>query len=166
MPPRNRAAGWSAAPDVFAGFRYDGTRVADIVAAAGVSNDTLHAHVASTADLLTAAMRYGRRALASMFTANPACPVIEFLTMTGRRPGTTMMLKVSCIEALAAARSDPAVARLMRARIGERAEWLSGLIGLAQATGAIGSADRPSLLARVVTAVRPAEPDAPAGRAR
>jgi hypothetical protein len=79
----------------------------------------------------------------------------------------------------------------MRAYIDERAGWLSGLIELAQASGeidpalsssavadfclqlaigsvlvtpdlhAIGSAERASLLARIITTLRPAEPDVP-----
>ena len=47
-----------AAADVFAERGYDGTRVADIAAAAGVSNGALYAHFASKADLLVAALRH------------------------------------------------------------------------------------------------------------
>src|SRR5215469_17322934 len=42
----------AAAADVFAERGYDGTRVADIAAAAGVSNGALYAHFGSKAELL------------------------------------------------------------------------------------------------------------------
>ena len=45
-----------AAADVFAERGYDGTRVADIATAAGVSNGALYAHFPSKADLLVDAL--------------------------------------------------------------------------------------------------------------
>ena len=62
-----------AAADVFAERGYDGTRVADIATAAGVSNGALYAHFPSKADLLVDALRtHGRRLLADLFAAR-AC---------------------------------------------------------------------------------------------
>jgi len=62
-----------AAADVFAERGYDGTRVADIAAAAGVSNGALYAHFGSKAELLVDALRtHGRRLLADVFAADPA----------------------------------------------------------------------------------------------
>src|ERR1700758_508229 len=59
-----------AAADVFAERGYDGTRVAHIAAAAGVSNGALYAHFGSKAELLTGALRaHGRRLLADMVGA-------------------------------------------------------------------------------------------------
>src|SRR5260370_39652317 len=72
-----------AAADVFAERGYEGTRVADIAAAAGVSNGALYAHFASKAELLVAALRtHGRRVLADMFAAHPG------------RPGTHLLLDI------------------------------------------------------------------------
>src|SRR5689334_24286331 len=57
-----------AAADVFAERGYDGTRVADIAAVAGVSNGAMYAHFASKAELLAGALRtHGRRLLADLF---------------------------------------------------------------------------------------------------
>src|SRR6266496_1457488 len=54
-----------AAADMFAERGYDGTRVADIAAAAGLSNGAMYAHFASKAELLVGALRaHGRRLLA------------------------------------------------------------------------------------------------------
>jgi len=126
-----------AAADAFAAQGYDGTRVADIAASAGVSNGALYAHFGSKADLLVGALRaHGRRHLADMFEADPARPIGEMLLEIGQRlcrePDAGGYLLV---EALVAARRDPGVARPMRDDMGERADWLTQLIRGAQACG-------------------------------
>ncbi|MFG1708833.1 TetR family transcriptional regulator [Nonomuraea sp. M3C6] len=56
-----RARLLQAAVVVFAERGYDGTRVADIAQAAGVSNGALYAHFGSKAELLVAALhQHGR----------------------------------------------------------------------------------------------------------
>jgi AcrR family transcriptional regulator len=126
-----------AAADAFAQRGYDGTRVADIAASAGVSNGALYAHFGSKAELLVAALRaHGRRHLADMFAADPGRPVAEMLLAIGRglrsRPDAGGYLLV---EALVAARRDEDVARPLRDYMGERAAWLEQLIRGAQACG-------------------------------
>ena len=60
-----------AAADVFAQRGYDGTRVADIAAAAGVSNGALYAHFGSKAELLVAALRrHGKQLLAELLATH------------------------------------------------------------------------------------------------
>lgn len=126
-----------AAADAFAERGYDGTRVADIAAAAGVSNGALYAHFASKADLLVAALHtHGRRGLADMFAADPDRSVTDLLLTIGQqllRPSDARGSLV--IEALAAARRDQDVAVPMRTYMAERADWLAGLIQVAQAAG-------------------------------
>ena len=126
-----------AAADAFAAQGYDGTRVADIAASAGVSNGALYAHFGSKAELLVGALRaHGRRHLADMFAADPGRSVAEMLLATGRRlrrrpdAGGSLL-----VEALVAARRDEDVARPMRDYMGERADWLAQLIRTAQASG-------------------------------
>jgi len=124
-----------AAADAFAARGYDGTRVADIAASAGVSNGALYAHFGSKAELLVGALReHGRKGLADMFAADPGRPVAEMLLAIGRRlrhrPDAGGYLQV---EALVAARRDEDVARPMRDYMGERADWLTELIRCAQA---------------------------------
>ena len=123
-----------AAADVFAERGYDGTRVADIAAAAGVSNGALYAHFASKADLLVAALRaHGRNLLADMFAAGPDRPVMELLLAVGRwLPRRRDARGYLIVEALVAARRDEDVARPMHEYVGERADWLAGLMRLAQ----------------------------------
>jgi AcrR family transcriptional regulator len=138
-----------AAADVFAERGYDGTRVADIAAAAGVSNGALYAHFASKADLLVAALRaHGRHQLADMFAADPDQPVMELLLAVGRwLPRRRDARDYLIVEALVAARRDEDVARPMREYVGERADWLAGLMRLAQAGGELDPALPPAALA-------------------
>jgi len=138
-----------AAADVFAERGYDGTRVADIAAAAGVSNGALYAHFSSKADLLVAALRtHGRRQLADMFAADPGRSVTDLLLVIGR--GLLRQSDASealIVEALVAARRDEDVARPMRDYIRERGEWLAGLMEVAQSDGEIDPRLSPAALA-------------------
>jgi AcrR family transcriptional regulator len=119
-----------AAAGVFAERGYDGTRVAEISAAAGVSNGAMYAHFASKAELLVNALRtHGRRMLADVFAAEPGQPVTELLLVIGRRlPRRRDARGYLIVEALVAARRDEDVTRLMRGYVGERAGWLAGLM--------------------------------------
>jgi AcrR family transcriptional regulator len=138
-----------AAADVFAERGYDGTRVADIAAAAGVSNGALYAHFASKADLLVDALRtHGRHLLGELFAADPDRPVVDLLLTVGRwLPRRRDARGYLIVEALVAARRDEDVARLMRGYVGERADWLAELMRVAQAGGELDPALSPSALA-------------------
>ncbi len=140
-----------AAADVFAERGYDGTRVADIAAAAGVSNGALYAHFASKADLLTGALRtHGRRLLAEVFAAEPDRSITDLLLVIGRwLPRRRDARGYLIVEALVAARRDQDVARPMRDYVGERAEWLADLMRAAQAGGEIDQALSPDALAHL-----------------
>jgi AcrR family transcriptional regulator len=138
-----------AAADAFAEHGYDGTRVAEIATAAGVSNGAMYAHFASKAELLVAALKaHGRQLVASMFAADPDRPVMDLLLVIGqglldRRDSRGFLV----IEALVAARRDQDVARPMQDYIGERASWLAGLVELAQAGGELDPDLSPDALA-------------------
>ena len=138
-----------AAAEVFGERGYDGTRVADIAATAGVSNGALYAHFASKAELLVAALRaHGRRLLADAFAADPDRPVVDLLLTVGRwLPRRRDARGYLIVEALVAARRDDDVARPMREYVGERADWLAGLVRLAQAGGELDPALSPAALA-------------------
>jgi AcrR family transcriptional regulator len=138
-----------AAADVFAERGYDGTRVADIAAAAGVSNGALYAHFASKADLLVNALRtHGRNLLTELLAADPDQPVVGLLLTVGRwLPRRRDARGYLIVEALTAARRDEDVAGPMREYVGERADWLAGLIRLGQAGGELDPALSPAALA-------------------
>jgi AcrR family transcriptional regulator len=139
----------SAAADAFAGRGYDGTRVSDIAAAAGVSNGALYAHFGSKAELLVAALRtHGRRLLAEAFAADPGQPVADLLLLMGRwLPRRRDARGYLIVEALVAARRDAAVGRPMRDYIGEHAGLLAGLVDLGQAGGELDPALSPDAVA-------------------
>jgi len=138
-----------AAAGVFAERGYDGTRVTEISAAAGVSNGAMYAHFASKAELLVDALRtHGRRMLADVFAADPSQPVTDLLLVIGRRlPRRRDARGYLIVEALVAARRDEDVARLMRGYVGERADWLAELMRVAQAGGELDPALSPDALA-------------------
>jgi AcrR family transcriptional regulator/ferredoxin len=137
------------AAEVFARRGYDGTRVADIAAAAGVSNGALYAHFGSKAELLVAALRaHGRRLLADAFAADPDQSVTDLLLRVGRSlPRSHEAKQDLLVEALVAARRDEDVARPMRDYTGERADWIAGLVRVAQAADEIDPGLSPNALA-------------------
>ena len=138
-----------AAADVFARRGYDGTRVADIAAAAEVSGGALYAHFGSKAELLVAALRaHGRQVLAEVLAADPGRPVTDVLLFIGRRLRRRRDARgYLIIEALVAARRDEDVARPMRDDIGERADQLADLVRAAQASGELDPSLSPSAIA-------------------
>ena len=138
-----------AAADMFAERGYDGTRVADIAAAAGLSNGALYAHFDSKAELLVGALRaHGRRLLADLFATDPSQSVTDLLLAVGRRlPLRRDPSGYLIVEALVAARRDQDVARPMRDYMGERADWMAGLMRVAQADGELDTALSPDALA-------------------
>jgi AcrR family transcriptional regulator len=144
-----------AAADVFAERGYDGTRVADIAAAAGVSNGALYAHFGSKANLLVDALRkHGRRLLADVFAADPDKSITELLIVIGRwLPRRRDARGYLIVEALVAARRDEDVAGPMRDYIGERADWLGDLMRAAQAAGEVDPALSPNAIAHLCLAI-------------
>ncbi|HUC27477.1 MAG TPA: helix-turn-helix domain-containing protein [Streptosporangiaceae bacterium] len=137
-----------AAAAVFAERGYDGTRVADIAAAAGVSNGALYAHFDSKAELLVDALRtHGRRLLAELFAADPDRSITELLLVIGRSLRRPRDRGDLIVEGLVAARRDEDVAQPMRDYMGERADWLAGLMRIAQAGGELDAALSPDALA-------------------
>ncbi|MBO2450728.1 TetR/AcrR family transcriptional regulator [Actinomadura barringtoniae] len=139
-----------AAADVFADRGYDGTRVADIAAAAGVSNGALYAHFDSKAKLLVAALgAHGRRLLADLLAEDPDRSITEVLLIAGRSlPHGRDVRGNLIVEALVAARRDDDVARQMRDYMGEKADWLAGLVTAGQLAGELDPALSPKALAQ------------------
>ncbi|MEU0477829.1 TetR/AcrR family transcriptional regulator [Streptosporangium sp. NPDC006013] len=139
----------NAAAEVFAKRGYDGTRVADIAAAAGVSNGALYAHFGSKAELLVTALRaHGPQLLAGLFAADPDRSITDLLLVIGRwLPRRRDVRGALIVEALVAARRDEDVARPMRDYVGERSDWLAGLVRVAQNDGELDPTLSPNALA-------------------
>ncbi|WP_327088736.1 TetR/AcrR family transcriptional regulator [Nonomuraea sp. NBC_01738] len=138
-----------AAAEAFAERGYDGTRVADIAAAAGVSNGALYAHFGSKADLLVAALRAnGPRLLDKLFAADPDRSIADLLVIVGRTLSKRRDAEgYLIVEALTAARRDEDVAGPIRDYLDERADWLAGLVHVGQAGSEIDAALSPNAIA-------------------
>jgi AcrR family transcriptional regulator len=144
-----------AAADVFAARGYDGTRVADIASAAGLSNGALYCYFTSRADLLISALRaHSRRPLADLVARFPTRSVADLLLQTGaalgRRQDPESFLAV---EALIAARRHGEVATALREYTGERADWLAALVRDGQARGELDAALSPQAVAHFCLAL-------------
>ncbi|MGH3745508.1 MAG: TetR/AcrR family transcriptional regulator [Mycobacteriales bacterium] len=138
----------AAAARAFAQQGYEGTRVADIAAAAGVSNGALYAHFGGKAQLLVEALNAGAPGeLTELFLAHPEHTLPDLLTLLGAglptRPTGSLV-----VEALVAARRDQDVRTLMRSHLGSRNDWFVDLVRTAQAHGQIDPALDPEALAQ------------------
>jgi AcrR family transcriptional regulator len=138
-----------AAADVFAARGYDGTRVADIASAAGVSNGALYAHFGSKAELLVGALReHGHRMMAELFAADPDRSIADLLLVIGRwLPRRRDAQGYLVVEALVASRRDDDVARLMQGYVAERSDWLVELVRAGQRGGDLDGSLSPDALA-------------------
>jgi AcrR family transcriptional regulator len=128
-----------AAATAFETQGFEGTRVADIACGAGVSNGALYSHFGSKSELLAAALHdRGHDELGALFLDDPDHTALDLLVFLGRhlieRPPDHGAL---VIEALVAARRNEDLARLMGEHLRERDDWLTGLIGAAQADGTV-----------------------------
>lgn len=143
-----------AAADVFARRGYEGARVSDIAASAGLSNGALYAYFGSKAELLVGALRaHGRRLLDDVL-AHPSRSITDQLLATGRSlRGRRDPDGYLVVEALAAARRDPEVARPMRDYVRDRADVLAEQVRDAQRTGEIDPAVSPVAVAHLCLAL-------------
>lgn len=138
----------TAAARAFAEQGYEGTRVADIAAAAGVSNGALYAHFGGKAQLLVEALNAGAPGeLTDLFLALPDHSLPDLLTLLGAglptRPTGSLV-----VEALVAARRDADVRTLMSSHVGSRNDWFVHLVRSAQEQGQIDPALDPEALAQ------------------
>lgn len=139
-----------AAAAAFQSQGFEGTRVADIAGAAGVSNGALYSHFGSKAELLAEALRdHGSNELASLFLDDPDRSVVDLLVTLGQglpeRPHDRGAL---VIEALVAARRDREVAAMMGGHVRERDDWLTAVIRDGQASGDIDPDLSPEAVSR------------------
>ncbi|MBN2624154.1 MAG: ferredoxin [Acidimicrobiales bacterium] len=139
-----------AAAAAFESQGFEGTRVADIAGAAGVSNGALYTHFGSKAELLAEALRdHGSTELASLFLDDPDSTVVDLLVLLGRglieRPADHGALVV---EALVAARRDDEVAGMMGGHLRDRHDWLAGVIRDGQAEGTFDPELSPEVVSR------------------
>ncbi|HEX6237900.1 MAG TPA: TetR family transcriptional regulator [Acidimicrobiales bacterium] len=139
-----------AAAAAFQSRGFEGTRVADIAGAAGVSNGALYSHFGSKAALLAESLRdHGPHELASLFLDDPDRTIVDLLVAVGqgliqRSPDHGALV----VEALVAARRDHEVAATMSRHLRERDEWLVGLVKEGQGEGTVDTGLSPEVVSR------------------
>ena len=140
----------AAAAVAFESQGFEGTRVADIAGGAGVSNGALYSHFGSKGELLAAALHEkGHDELSALFLEHPEHTALDLLVFLGRhlvehQPEDGALV----IEALVAARRNEDLARLMGEHLRERDDWLTGLVGDAQADGTFDTDLSPDVVSR------------------
>src|SRR5580700_3350266 len=153
-----------AAADAFARRGYDGTRVADIAAAAEVSGGALYAHFGSKAELLVAALRaHGPRLLAEVLVAarrdeDVARPMRDYVGERGDWLAELVRI------AQADGELDPSLSPNALAHF-----YLLLAMGSARSTPdlhAVSEEEWAALLTRMVTALAPAAVTAQTGTAQ
>jgi AcrR family transcriptional regulator len=145
----------AAAIEVFNASGYDGARVQDIARTAGLTTGAIYANYRGKADLLFDAIGalagVEVEALLAQARGRDARDVLEQLggSITRRIDGQPSLL----LDAIVAARRDPDLAALLRARLHAREATLVGLFERARDDGAIDADAAPETLARYCTTV-------------
>jgi AcrR family transcriptional regulator len=133
-----------AAVRVFSARGYEGSRVSEIAAEAGLSTGAIYAHFGTKTDLLCAAIRArGPAAIAGLVDSEAAGSVGSVLRFLGHRLGTGRRspkadaVRAVLIESLAASRREPQVAEVLRESLGAREAGLTALIRRGQEAGEV-----------------------------
>jgi len=146
----------AAAARVIATRGYEGARVSEIAAEAGLSTGAIYAHYTGKADLLCAAISSrGPDAVAGLLDAGVTGSVagtLKFLgarLVSGVRTGRARIRGDVLIESLAASRREPKVAAVLRESIEAREERLAAVIRRGQKSGEISTAVSPEAVSRL-----------------
>jgi AcrR family transcriptional regulator len=146
----------AAAARVIAARGYEGARVSEIAAEAGLSTGAIYAHYDGKADLLCAAISSrGPDAVAGLLDAGVAGSVagtLKFLgarLVSGVRTGRARIRGDVLIESLAASRREPKVAAVLRDSIEAREERMAAVIRRGQESGEISAAVSPEATSRL-----------------
>lgn len=144
-----------AAAVVFARDGYDGASIADIAAEAGTSSGPIYVHFGSKADLFAATLRANAdQALDHVLGTLDRPDAMALLKAFGSRladpaagHGTLM------IQAIVAARHDPAIAKLVADTFAQRERAIARLVEKGQRGDAIDPRVSPETVARFSTVV-------------
>jgi AcrR family transcriptional regulator len=145
----------AAAIDVFVAQGYEGARVQDIARAAGLTTGAIYANYRAKRDLLFDAIGHRAGAEVDALLEQAAGPdardLLERLggMLLHRRPQKPPLL----LDAVVAARRDPDLAAVLRARVAAREQQLGGLVERAKATGTVDAAVDTDVLARFCVTV-------------
>ena len=150
-PQETKARLIASAVRVFAERGYEGTRVADIARAAGLSSGAIYAHYRSKAELLVDAIKArGPEEVNRLLAAGDLrAPLPDLLirlgsTLERRDPTQSSLL----LEAIAAARRDPDLALVLTTTLARREAFMAELIRHSQRAGQVDAGVPAEVLAR------------------
>jgi AcrR family transcriptional regulator len=139
----------AAAIEVFVEQGYEGARLQDIARAAGLTTGAVYANFRGKSELLFAAI--GARAdleMDALLTQTETRDPRALLEMLGDRLVAERRQPPLLVDAIAAARRDPALAAVMRERLGARVRLLTEIVDRAKTDGSIDSALDADVFAR------------------
>ena len=135
----------AAAVRVFAAQGYEGSRVSEIAAEAGLSTGAIYSQYGGKAELLCAAIRSkGPQAVAGLVDSGASGSVVGVLRLLGTRLGVARPKgrgagsRAMLVESLAASRREPEVADVLRESLRGREQQFADLVRAGQAAGEIG----------------------------
>jgi AcrR family transcriptional regulator len=136
----------AAAVRVFAAKGYEGSRVSEIAAEAGLSTGAIYSQYGSKTELLCAAVRSkGPKAVAGLVDSGSSGSVVGVLRFLGTRLGVARpgrrgaTSRAILVESLAASRREPEVADVLRSSLREREQRFAALVRKGQEAGEIGT---------------------------
>jgi AcrR family transcriptional regulator len=131
----------AAAVEVFVEQGYEGARLQDIARAAGLTTGAVYANFRGKDELLFAAI--GARAdlaMDALLAETAAHEPRALLELLGDRLVATRRQPPLLVDAIAAARRDPALGEALRARLAAREQLLVEIVDRAKADGALDRA--------------------------
>ena len=138
-----------AAAAVFAEQGFEGSRVAQIAQAAGLSVGAIYNHYESKAELLAAVVeRHSAAELGQLLAGEQATGVLDLIAAQGRRLEERTPAAPLLAEVILAARRDPDVARILSREVAGREELLSEFVRFGQAAGEVIDDVDPEVVAR------------------
>lgn len=140
---------FDAAVEVFAERGYDGTRISDVAAAAGLTSGAIYNHFESKAGLLQAVIdQHSLGVLSELLSADAGESTVDtFRLVANALPAKARPV---LLEALVAARRDSTVHATLGARFRAAERALSDLAGAAQDSGDLDAGVAPAALGRFV----------------
>lgn len=147
-----------AAVRVFSARGYEGSRVSEIAAEAGLSTGAIYAHYDNKTELLCDAIRAGGpKAIRRLIDAGSCGSALDLLRAMGSRlagavstqAGNAKAARAILIESLAASRREPQVAEVLRSSLAEREAMFAALVQRGQDAGEIAPGVSVKAIARL-----------------
>ena len=136
-PEETRRRVIDGAAEAFAALGFEGARIADIANAAGLSTGAMYNHFESKADLLAAVVEcHAGNQLMGLLASGEVTGLLDVILARGKQLGAHNPSEAPLlIEAVAAARRDREVLRVLTEQVSGREDLFVQLIEHAQATG-------------------------------